>query len=70
MNCIKTIRAIEGVTLENLADKTQLSIGYLSHLENGSRNNPSKETMEKIAMAFKRSVPEVFYPKDEMITKI
>lgn len=64
MNSIKTIRTKNGVTLDILSQKTKLSIGYLSHLENGTRNNPSKEVMEKIAEALNSTVPDVFFSKD------
>lgn len=49
------------LTLEDISKETNLSVGYLSHLENGSRENPSKDVMEKIAAALKKTVPEVFY---------
>jgi len=61
LNKLKYFRFISNLTLEDLSKKTNLSVGYLSHLENGSRENPSKEAMEKIATAFNKSVPEVFF---------
>ena len=58
---LKYCRIMASLTLEDIAKETNLSVGYLSHLENGSRENPSKEAMEKIAAALKKTVPEVFY---------
>jgi transcriptional regulator with XRE-family HTH domain len=48
------------LTLESISKETGLSVGYLSHLENESRE-PSKETMEKIAAALGKTVQEVFF---------
>ncbi|AYO30219.1 XRE family transcriptional regulator [Biomaibacter acetigenes] len=64
MNKIKILRAKNKISLKQLAEKTGLSIGYLSHLENGSRNNPSKETMERIAKALGETVHETFFPEE------
>ena len=63
MNKMKYFRitADPKITLEDISEKTGYSVGYLSHLENGSRENPSKEAMEKIATALGKTVPEVFY---------
>lgn len=65
MNKMREIRRKEKVTLAGLAEKTDLSIGYLAHLELGSRKNPSKETMEKIALALNSSVQVIFFPKED-----
>jgi len=35
--------------------------GYLCHLENGTRKNPSVEVMEKIAKALNTNVFEIFF---------
>lgn len=64
MNGIKKYRMDEGLTIRKLAQKADISIGYLSDLENGKTSNPSKETMEKISSALDRTVPEVFYPEN------
>lgn len=63
MNKMKYFRvtAEPKITLEDISNGTGYSVGYLSHLENGSRENPSKEAMEKIAIALGKTVPEVFY---------
>ena len=60
-NKMKEIRIEQGITLEELAKKTNISIGYLSHLERGTRNNPSIRLMEKISKALNKSILEVFF---------
>ena len=50
-NKIREIREEQGITQVELAHKAGLSMGYLSHLENGSRDNPSYQAMVKIAKA-------------------
>lgn len=62
-NKIKKIRVSKNMTLKELAEEVGISVGYLSHLENGSRNNPSKEVMERISNALNCSIPEIFFSK-------
>ena len=61
MNNIRKIREEIGMKQVELSILTGLSRGYLSHLENGNRNNPSYKTMEKISNALKKNVSEIFY---------
>jgi putative transcriptional regulator len=63
MNKIKFYRVQKGLQLKDIAVATRLTIGHLSHLENGSRI-PSKTAMEAIAEALGQTVPEVFYPSE------
>lgn len=60
-NKIRKYRKENGMTQKDLADKSGISIGYLSHLEKGSRYNPSTEVMENIASALNKSIPEIFF---------
>ena len=60
-NRMEQIRKEKGITLAEIAKKTGISIGYLSHLENGTRKNPSIEMMDKIAKALGKSVFDVFF---------
>ncbi len=60
-NRMKQIRKEKGITLTSLSIKTGISIGYLSHLENGTRKNPSIEIMDKLANALEKSVSDVFF---------
>lgn len=63
-NRIKEIRKNKGIKLIELAELSNLSNGYISHLENGTRNNPSYKTMQKIANALKEDVSKVFEFED------
>ena len=60
-NKLRYIRKEKGLTLEELSEKSGLSSGYLCHLEKGSRNHPSIETMEKIAKALNKTGIEIFF---------
>ena len=60
-NKIRKYRIERGMTLKETAYKSGVSVGYLSHLENGSRVNPSREVMENMAIALNKSIPEVFF---------
>lgn len=60
-NRIEFIRKQKGMTLYKLANLSGISVGYLCHLEKGTRNNPSLEVMENISKALNKSVAEVFF---------
>lgn len=60
-NKLKEFRQEKGMTLEDLATKAGVSAGYLCHLENGSRQHPSIEMMEKIAKALDKTIFEIFF---------
>lgn len=60
-NQIKKVREEKGLTLLKLSDLSGVSVGYLCHLEKGSRSNPSIEVMEKIAEALNKTITEVFF---------
>ncbi len=60
-NKLKFIRKSENMTIQELSEKSGVSMGYICHLERGTRKNPSKEIMEKIAVALKRTVTEIFF---------
>jgi transcriptional regulator with XRE-family HTH domain len=64
MNIIKNIRKKKQMTIRNLAESSNISVGYLSDLENHKTENPTKETMDKIAAALNSTVPEIFYGTD------
>lgn len=61
VNKMYGIRKQKKITLAEISKKTGISVGYLSHLENGTRNNPSIEIMNKIANVLELSVAEVFF---------
>lgn len=60
-NQIKKIREEKGLTLIKLSDLAGVSVGYLCHLEKGSRSNPSIEVMERISKALNKSIAEIFF---------
>lgn len=60
-NNIRTFRNEKQITLKNLSKLTGLSVGYLCHLEKGTRTNPSMDVINKIAQALNKSVSEVFF---------
>lgn len=60
-NRMKEIRKEKGITLTEIANETGISIGYLSHLEKGTRKNPSIEIMDKISKYLDKSVSDVFF---------
>lgn len=60
-NQIKKIRNEKGMTLVKLSELSGVSVGYLCHLERGSRKNPTIEIMEKISKALNRPVTEIFF---------
>ncbi len=59
-NKIKYYRLQKGFTLSILSDITGLSVGYLCHLENGSKSNPSFSAMSKISNALEKNITEIF----------
>ena len=62
-NRIREIRMEKGMTLEYLSRISQVSIGYLCHLEIGTRTNPSMRIMEKISECLGKSISEIFFNK-------
>lgn len=60
-NRMKEIRLNKGFTLEYVSYKSDVSVGYLCHLERGSRKNPSMQVMERIAWALESTVADVFF---------
>ena len=60
-NQIKKIRQEQGMTLVKLSELSGVSVGYLCHLERGSRKNPSVDIMEKISIALNKKITEIFF---------
>lgn len=60
-NKVKYIREQRGITLLQLSKLSGVSVGYLCHLEKGTRNNPSIEVMEKISKALGKTITEMFF---------
>ena len=60
-NQIKKIRKEKGLTLVKLSELSGVSVGYLCHLEKGSRSNPSIDVMEQISKSLNKSITEIFF---------
>lgn len=60
-NKLRKIRKDKGMTLKKLSELSGVSMGYLCHLEQGSRRNPSIEKMERIAKALDKTIFEIFF---------
>jgi transcriptional regulator with XRE-family HTH domain len=63
MNRIEHYRKQKKLTILDLAINSNLSVGYICHLEKGTRNNPSYKTMTKIAIALDKSIEDIFYSR-------
>ena len=61
LNQVKKTRKEKGITLVELSKLSGVSVGYLCHLENGTRKNPSIKIMEKVSKALNKSIPEIFF---------
>lgn len=66
MNRIKHFRRQKDMTVRELSNKSKVAVSYLSDLENNKCSNPSKEVMERVACALEQSVPDVFFPNEEV----
>lgn len=64
MNQIKKYREIKELSIHELARRTELTPSYISNLEKGKRDNPSKETMDKVAKELGQTVSKIFYPEE------
>jgi transcriptional regulator with XRE-family HTH domain len=55
---IKLIRKSKNLTLSQVANKSKISVGYLSDIEKNNKTNPTMDTLEKIADALGVSINE------------
>lgn len=60
---LRELRTQHGWRLKDLADKSQLSVPYLSDLERG-RTNPSLDTLQTLAGSYSVSVNDLLAPVD------
>lgn len=58
---IKEIRENKNVTLYNLSKNTGISRTYLRELENNKKNNPTLQTLYKIALVLDVNIKDLFY---------
>jgi len=56
---IRTLRSTQGMTQEELGDKTGISYKYIGAIERGEKN-PSIDNLAKIASALKLEIYELF----------
>lgn len=61
MNNIKKYRHELHLRLKELSIMSNISPGYLCHLEKGTRNNPSSKVMNNISKALNKSIAEIFF---------
>ncbi|GEM88135.1 helix-turn-helix domain-containing protein [Meiothermus granaticius] len=60
---LRELRSQRGWRLKDLADKSSLSVPYLSDLERG-RTNPSLDTLQTLASSYEVSVNDLLAPVD------
>ena len=63
---IREIRKLKGIKLKELSDMTELSISYLSEIENNKDCNPSLLTIVKIAIALDEKLDDIYFVDDEL----
>ena len=57
---LKVIREQKGMTLEKVAELSEISAGYLCHLEKGNRKNPSLKVSSRIAKTLNVAIEDIF----------
>lgn len=62
-NRIREERHKRALSIYTLAQKANLTPGYIANLERGDRRNPTWDTMAAIAKALNKTVPEIFFPE-------
>ncbi|WP_276906665.1 helix-turn-helix transcriptional regulator [Faecalibaculum rodentium] len=60
-NCIKDVRNEQGVSQEELAEKSGVSRRILSLLETGAAESTTTKTMQAIAKALGKESSEIFF---------
>lgn len=61
INNLRKIRKSKNLTIQELSELSGVSMGYICHLENGTRQNPSREIMEKIAKVLGEPITKIFF---------
>lgn len=59
--CIKNIRENRKISLKELSKKVNLSISYLSELENNKKQNPTLSNLYLISNALNVNIKDLFY---------
>lgn len=60
-NNLRKIRKSKNLTIQELAELSGVSMGYICHLEKGTRQNPSREIMEKISKVLEEPIVKIFF---------
>lgn len=61
INNLKRIRKQKNLTIRELSNLSGVSMGYICHLEKGSRKNPSRDVMEKISKVLEEPIAKIFF---------
>lgn len=56
---VKRLRTQRGLTQADLAKKAKVSQGFIAQLETGQQNNPTLDTVRRLAKALKVTVGEL-----------
>src|SRR5437667_263570 len=65
---IQTLRLEKGLTLPQLAEKANVSKGFLFQIEDDGKTNPSLETLNKLAKALEITLADLL-GKDQVRSK-
>lgn len=63
---LRQLRKERGFTLEELAERAEISVSYLSHIERGTRQAPLT-TLESVAQILGMNLYELFSPSSSVI---
>ena len=61
VNNLREIRKAKKLTIQELSELSGVSMGYICHLERGSRQNPSRYVMEKISKVLGEPIIKIFF---------
>ncbi len=61
INSLRKIRKEKNMTIKELSDLSGVSMGYICHLERGTRKNPSRDVMEKISKILEEPIAKIFF---------
>jgi XRE family transcriptional regulator, master regulator for biofilm formation len=67
---IKALRQKKRLTLSELAEKTEISKSYLSHIERNIQTNPSIEVIMKIALGLEVDIQTLIMPKETELISV
>lgn len=61
INNLRKVRKAKNLTIQELSELSSVSMGYICHLERGTRQNPSREVMEKISKVLGEPIIKIFF---------